>query len=98
MHNRLFPRCLGQFEAFRHPCHMISPIFSFHDSGYLWRLNSYWRFKQVDEGVIVECESLSLSRGIPTAMKWFVDPFTRSIPKQTLKATLESIRTGLTKP
>jgi hypothetical protein len=69
-----------------------------HDSGYLWRLNSYWRFKQVDEGVIVECESLSLSRGIPSAMKWFVDPFTRSIPKQTLEATLESIRTGLTRP
>ncbi len=68
-----------------------------HDSGYLWRLNSYWRFKQVDEGVIVECESLSLSRGIPAAMKWFVDPFTQSIPKQTLKTTLESIRTGLTK-
>lgn len=69
-----------------------------HDSGYLWRLNSYWRFKQVDEGVIVECESLSLSRGIPAAMGWFVNPFTQSIPKQTLKATLDSIRTGLTKP
>ncbi len=68
------------------------------DDGYLWRLNSYWRVKRVDEGVIVECESLSLSRGIPTAIKWFVEPFTRSIPRETLKATLDSIRTGLTKP
>ena len=35
------------------------------DRGFLWRLNTYWRYEQVDEGVIFEIESLSLSRGIP---------------------------------
>ena len=35
------------------------------DSGFLWRLNSYWRFEETDGGVIVECESISLSRSIP---------------------------------
>ncbi|MCZ6879165.1 MAG: hypothetical protein O7G29_13590, partial [Acidobacteria bacterium] len=33
------------------------------DHGFLWRLNSYWRYQQVDGGVLVECESLTLSRG-----------------------------------
>ncbi len=32
------------------------------DRGFLWRLNSYWRYQQVDGGVLVECESLTLSR------------------------------------
>jgi hypothetical protein len=67
------------------------------DNGYLWRLNSYWRFRQIAEGVIVECESLSLSRGIPIGFEWFIRPFIRSVPKQTLEATLNSIRTGLAK-
>ena len=28
----------------------------------MWRLNSYWRYKQIDDGVLVEIESLTLSR------------------------------------
>ena len=34
------------------------------DHGYMWRLNSYWRYKQVDGGVLVEIESLTLSRNL----------------------------------
>ena len=33
-----------------------------NDSGYMWRLNSYWRYKQFEDGVLVEIESLTLSR------------------------------------
>jgi hypothetical protein len=66
------------------------------DSGYLWRLNTYWRFKQVDVGVIVDCETLSLSRTIPAPLRWLIDRFTRSVPKQTLESTLDSVRTALT--
>ena len=36
-----------------------------NDHGYMWRLNSYWRYKQVDGGVLVEIESLTLSRDLP---------------------------------
>ena len=35
------------------------------DHGYMWRLNSYWRYKQIDGGVLVEIESLTLSRLCP---------------------------------
>ena len=34
------------------------------DDGYLWRLNSYWRFHDRDGGVIVECETVGLSRSL----------------------------------
>ncbi|HUV14672.1 MAG TPA: hypothetical protein VMY18_13595 [Acidobacteriota bacterium] len=64
--------------------------------GFLWRLNSYWRFQQVPEGVIIGCESLSLSRGIP-ALAAFVGPFVKSVPRETLTQTLVSIRDGYAK-
>ena len=64
------------------------------DSGFLWRLNSYWRFQEVEGGVIVECESVGLSRGIPVAVRWLVSPFTASIPRESMESTLLSIRKG----
>jgi hypothetical protein len=64
------------------------------DHGFMWRLNSYWRFLQVDGGVIVECESLSLSRGIPYLVRWIVAPFVTSIPRESLEQTLLGIKKG----
>jgi len=65
-----------------------------NDSGFLWRLNSYWRYQQIDGGVVVECESIGLSRGIPLAVKWLVSPFVRSVPRESLESTLSAIRQG----
>jgi hypothetical protein len=62
------------------------------DRGYLWRLDSYWRFKQVPEGVVVECESISLSRTIPIAFRWVVKPFINSVPRESLEAALRPMR------
>jgi len=45
-----------------------------NDLGFLWRLNSYWRYEEVDGGVLIECESISLSRSIPGAVRWIVTP------------------------
>ena len=38
------------------------------DSGFFWRLNAYWRYEAVNGGVLIECESVSLSRSIPTLL------------------------------
>jgi hypothetical protein len=65
------------------------------DSGFLWRLNSYWRFEETDGGVIVECESISLSRSIPFGFGWIVGPFVDSVPKESLNDMLISIRDGV---
>ncbi len=62
------------------------------DRGFLWRLNSYWRYQQVDGGVVVECESLSLSRGYPLIFKPIVGPIVRSIARKSMKRTLASLR------
>jgi hypothetical protein len=67
------------------------------DSGFLWRLNSYWRFEETDGGVIVECESISLSRSIPFGLGWVVGPFVESVPRESLDAMLSSIRDGVTR-
>jgi hypothetical protein len=67
------------------------------DRGFLWRLNSYWRFNERDNGVVVECESISLSRSIPTGLGWLVKGFVESVPRESLMNTLTSLRDGLKK-
>lgn len=63
-----------------------------HDRGFLWRLNSYWRFEEVPGGVVVECESVSLSRGVPLAVRWLVASYLDSVPRESLTSTLAPIR------
>ena len=62
------------------------------DHGFLWRLNSYWRFVQAGDGVIVQCEAISLTRDIPTGLGWMVGPFVTKIPRESLEFTLASTR------
>ena len=61
------------------------------DRGFLWRLNSYWRYRQVDAGVIVECESLSLSRGVPRLLRWMAAPLINRAARDILSRTLASM-------
>lgn len=63
-----------------------------NDSGFLWRLNSYWRFLQRDGGVYVQLEAISLTRDIPTGLNWLIGPFVTSIPKESLVFTLTHTR------
>jgi hypothetical protein len=63
-----------------------------HGSGYLWRLNTYWRFEEKDGGVYVQCEALSLSRDIPYAFAWLIKPLVTKIPKQSLNRALGRTR------
>jgi hypothetical protein len=66
-----------------------------HDGGYLWRLNSYWRFLEMDGGTYLQCESVSLTRGIPTGLGWLVGPFVTSLPRESLEFTLDTTRRAL---
>lgn len=62
------------------------------DRGFLWRLNSYWKLEERAEGTLVECESISLSRSIPSAAAWLVKDFVQSVPRESLEGTLAPIR------
>jgi hypothetical protein len=65
------------------------------DGGYMWRLNTYWRLLVRDGGLYIQCESVSLTRGIPTGFGWLVGPFVTSIPRESLTFTLETTRKQL---
>ncbi|MBV8052783.1 MAG: hypothetical protein JOZ80_16470 [Acidobacteriaceae bacterium] len=69
-----------------------------NDSGFMWRLNSYWRFLQRDGGVYVQLEAISLTRDIPAGLGWLVKPFVTSIPKESIEFTLSRTRKALVSP
>ena len=62
------------------------------DRGFMWRLHSYWRYEQVPEGVIIELESLTLSRDIPAVVKFIAGPIIDAIARESMTRTLESVR------
>lgn len=63
-----------------------------NDSGYLWRLRSYWRLTPAKEGVLVECEAISLSRSVPGFVEKMVTYFTTNFPEDSMRHTLKATR------
>jgi len=61
-------------------------------SGYIWRLYSITRFEERDGGVYVELEAFALSRDVPPALRWMVDPIVRRVSKSALSTSLQQTR------
>jgi hypothetical protein len=74
--------------------HVTSPK---DNHGFLWRLNSYWRFYQADGGVYIQCNAISLTRDVPTGLGWLVGPFIANVPRESLDFTLTATREALLK-
>jgi hypothetical protein len=66
-----------------------------HGGGYMWRMNTYWRFLERDGGTYIECEALTLSRSIPTGLGWLIGPVVASIPRDMLTSALQATRRSL---
>lgn len=62
--------------------------------GFLWRLNSYWRFQE-RQGVCAECRAISLTRDVPLGLGWIIEPIIQKLPKESLIHTLECTRQAL---
>ncbi|MGO9642789.1 MAG: hypothetical protein ACLP1Y_15955 [Candidatus Acidiferrales bacterium] len=62
------------------------------DHGFLWRINSYWRFEETRRGVFVQCEAISLTRDIPVGLGWLIAPLIEHVPRESLEFTLEATR------
>jgi hypothetical protein len=62
------------------------------DRGFLWRLNSYWRYTQVGRDVRVDLESLSLSRAVPRVARPVVRPIVDRLARESLRRTLDSVQ------
>jgi len=63
-----------------------------NDHGFMWRLNSYWRYQQLDDGVLVEIESLTLSRSLPAIIGPLIRPIVNSTARESMTRTLASVR------
>jgi hypothetical protein len=61
-------------------------------SGYIWRLYSFSRFEQRDDGVYVELEVIALSRDIPG---WLIDPIVRRVSRGSLFTSLIETRAAV---
>lgn len=65
------------------------------DSGFLWRLNSYWRLEAADGGVYARCEAISLSRDVPPGLGWLLKGFLENFPRESMKNTLRGTRAAV---
>ena len=62
------------------------------DRGFLWRLNSYWRYAQVGRDVRIDLESISLSRDVPWFVRSMAEPLINRIARESVARTLSSVR------
>jgi len=65
------------------------------DHGFLWRMDSFWRFYQADGGVYVQCEAISLTRDIPLGLNWLIKPFIESVPRESLEFIMQATRAAV---
>jgi hypothetical protein len=63
--------------------------------GFMWRLNSYWRFATDADGLIVECRAISLTRDVPFGLGFIIEPIVKNLPRESLVNTLRSTRQAL---
>jgi len=66
-----------------------------NDTGFLWRLNSYWRFEAADGGVYAECRAISLSRDVPLGLGFMLKRFLEKFPKESMMNTLRGTQTAV---
>jgi hypothetical protein len=92
-HSRSRTTRIAEVENHDKPDERENPVGD--DGGYLWRMNTYWRFLEQDGGTYVQCEAISLTRDIPAGLGWLIRPFVTSIPRETLTATLNATRAAL---
>ena len=90
--SRIYSTRVAQVESPDKPGEIELPVG--RDDGFLWRLNSYWKFLEADGGVYIQTESISLTRPVP----WYayvVKPLITGLPLETLEFTLEKTREQL---
>jgi hypothetical protein len=93
MHVRSYATRIAEIEDPDSPMPREQPVGN--DSGFLWRFNNYCSIEQRQDGTYVQCETISLTRDIPTGLGWMVGPFVKSIPRESLEFTLGRMQAAL---
>ena len=63
--------------------------------GYLWRLYGITSFEERDGGVLIENESIGLSRDIPASVAWLVNPIVNRLPRNSMTTGLRQTRDAI---
>lgn len=58
--------------------------------GFLWRMQSWWRFTAVPEGVIVTCESVTLSRPVPLGLGLVSRPIITRVARESMTTAIRA--------
>ncbi len=61
-------------------------------NGFIWRLRSMARYEERDGGVYLELEAIALTRGVPTSLRWMVNPVINHLSINSLTTTLRQTR------
>jgi hypothetical protein len=68
------------------------------DGGYLWGMSTYWRFVERDGGTYVQSESVSLTTRVPAGLGWLIEPYIKTVPRESLEEILTDTRKGVLHP
>lgn len=90
-HDVTFQRTSPQLASSRSVATSIAQIGG-GDHGFLWRLNSYWTYRQVGDDVRVELVSLSLSRDVPLLARPVAGPIVNRVARDSMQRTLAAVR------
>jgi len=61
-------------------------------TGLIWSAHSITRLEERDGGVLIQFEAMVLSRDIPAALRWMVDPVVRRVSRESLQLSLQQTR------
>jgi hypothetical protein len=63
--------------------------------GLVWRLYNASRFEERDGGVYIELEAAALSRDVPSAFRWLVNPAVRRASRSSMLRCLQKTQTAV---
>ena len=52
-------------------------------------------FLQLRDGLLIECEAVSLTRDVPVGLNWLITPIIQELPKESLEFTLRATKSAL---
>jgi len=65
----------------------------------MWGMSTDWRFVERDGGTYVQSESISLTTTrVPAGLTWLIEPFIKSVPRESLEEILKDTRKGVLHP
>lgn len=67
-------------------------------SGNLWRYRMYCVLDARNSGLYNQCESITLTRSVPSLVSWIIGPFVNGIPRDSLSLMLSATRKALVTP